>query len=262
VTEAFSSERRGAEFYGSDIAAAHHAAFSWAATSAAQALRAELAGAGLHAGTIVELGCGTGISCRILGDAGYHVIGVDLSADMLAIAREHAPAATFRQGSAFDAELPAGVVAVTAVGEILNYAAERQGAEQARLDQVVALARRAHEAIVPGGVLLFDLAVPGRAGPDGLQTRRRGREGLDVILDARESPDGSRLDRHITIYRDRGDGCWSRTVEEHVLHLLDADVVGEQLAELGFEVTRRRLYGPSELAEPPPGWVVFVARRP
>ena len=37
---------------------------------------------------MLELGCGTGSLTEILADAGYDMIGVDLSADMLDIAME------------------------------------------------------------------------------------------------------------------------------------------------------------------------------
>lgn len=37
-------------------------------------------------GTLVELGCGTGTLCKLMSDAGYSVIGIDNSTDMLTIA--------------------------------------------------------------------------------------------------------------------------------------------------------------------------------
>ena len=43
---------------------------------------------GISDGLVLELGCGTGSLTEILADAGYDMIGVDLSADMLDIAME------------------------------------------------------------------------------------------------------------------------------------------------------------------------------
>ena len=43
---------------------------------------------GISDGLMLELGCGTGSLTEILADAGYDMIGVDLSADMLDIAME------------------------------------------------------------------------------------------------------------------------------------------------------------------------------
>lgn len=38
--------------------------------------------------TVAELGCGTGSLTIPLAEAGYHMTGIDLSSDMLAVARQ------------------------------------------------------------------------------------------------------------------------------------------------------------------------------
>ena len=43
---------------------------------------------GIDSGTVVELGCGTGTMTQMLAKAGYDMIGMDCSEDMLAIANE------------------------------------------------------------------------------------------------------------------------------------------------------------------------------
>ncbi len=43
---------------------------------------------GVSAGIVADLGCGTGEMCLRLAKQGYEMIGVDMSADMLSIARE------------------------------------------------------------------------------------------------------------------------------------------------------------------------------
>ena len=43
---------------------------------------------GVTAGTICDLGCGTGVMTELFAGVGYDMIGVDLSADMLAQAQE------------------------------------------------------------------------------------------------------------------------------------------------------------------------------
>ena len=43
---------------------------------------------GIELGRILELACGTGILARRLAECGYHVHGVDRSAEMISIARE------------------------------------------------------------------------------------------------------------------------------------------------------------------------------
>ena len=50
-------------------------------------------------GPVADLGCGPGQIGRYLHDRGLPVVGVDVSAEMIAVARELSPAMTFQQGS-------------------------------------------------------------------------------------------------------------------------------------------------------------------
>src|SRR5262245_66492478 len=81
----------------------------------------ELQNAGFSRGTVVDLGCGSGILAEHLSRDGYNVIGVDISESMITIARQRAPQAQFFVESFTAAEIPP-CVAVTAIGEIFNYA--------------------------------------------------------------------------------------------------------------------------------------------
>ncbi len=70
--------------------------------------------------TVVDIGCGTGISSRLLAERGLRVIGVDPNADMLTTARQTAPrnssaAIEYRYGKAEETGLDPGIAkAVTA----------------------------------------------------------------------------------------------------------------------------------------------------
>ncbi len=44
--------------------------------------------AGIREGLVLDLGCGTGKMTRLLKERGYDMIGVDLSEEMLSIARD------------------------------------------------------------------------------------------------------------------------------------------------------------------------------
>jgi len=83
----------GTGFYGRDVAHVHDTGHGDDARDAAPDLLRRLHDAGLDGGLVVDLGCGSGIWGRALLDAGFEVLGVDLSADLLAIARERAPEA-------------------------------------------------------------------------------------------------------------------------------------------------------------------------
>ncbi len=47
-------------------------------------------------GTALDFGCGTGRSTRFVRDLGFHVVGVDISAEMLRLARQADPAGDYR----------------------------------------------------------------------------------------------------------------------------------------------------------------------
>jgi SAM-dependent methyltransferase len=239
-------------FYGPEQAAIHHRDFGGLAANAAARLLGLLEERGLRQGTVVDLGCGSGILARIVSEAGYEVLGVDISADMLALATVNAPAARCRQGSLLDAELPPAV-AVTAIGEALNYATD----PRAGLAQLELLARRIRGSLVPGGVLLFDVATPGRNGAGPVHQQWEDHDGWTLYMCAEESADGVRLDRRITIFTRDADGRYRRVDEHHVLVLYTVDAVLALLRGAGFAATVESRYGPTDPSIP--GWAVIVA---
>lgn len=226
----------GERFYGHDLAYVHDAAFGELARGAARTLLRQLTRAGIDRGLIVDLGAGSGITAAMLTDAGYDVLGVELSGDMVEIARRRAPTARFLQASLLDADLPA-CVAVTAVGECLNYAADRRAGRQ-RLTRVFA---RVHRALEPGGLFLLDLAEPGR---ERRTPRRAWSEGRDwlLCLEATEESDPPVLHRRITTFRQSG-GAWRRSDELHTLRLYPREVVLEDLSAAGFQSRLLASYG-------------------
>jgi SAM-dependent methyltransferase len=241
-------------FYGPDQALIHHENFGKLAKIAGEDLLSVLADAGLSTGTVIDLGCGSGILARIVSDAGYDVIGVDISPAMIELARKNAPRASFHVGSLLDLELPAAV-AVTGIGEALNYATD----PRAGLKELERLARRVHDALAPGGVFLFDIATPGREG--GARQQFHDRDDWTLYMRAEET--GPQSDRYITIFRKDSDGCYVRTDEHHVLRLYVPDEVAGLLRQAGLEAEVRQDYPGVPANLPPiPGWKVILARKP
>jgi SAM-dependent methyltransferase len=237
-------------FYGPDQAAIHHARFGDLARAAADLVIAELRAVDLRVGRVVDLGCGSGIYARAMSDAGYDVVGIDISPDMVELARRNAPGATFVVGSAHDFDLPAGVCAVTALGEVLNYATD----SRAGLDALGRLAERARHALVPEGVFVFDVATPGRGGPGGRTERFHDGDGW--VLGMRALEHDGKLERAISIFV-RDGNAYRRVDEHHVLHLYEVHAVVDRLADLGFEVEVRDGYERPAIF---PGWKVFMGR--
>ena len=247
-----------APFYDTAQAAIHHERFGALAAMAAEDLLAELRAAGHDGGTVVDLGCGSGILARLVVDAGYDVVGVDLSPAMVELARAQAPGAQLSVGSVHDAELPAGCVGVAAIGEVLCYAADRRAGREA----LARLAARVRAALAPGGIWLFDVSGPGRGGPTGTYDRFHRADHWCLGMTATEDAAAGRLDREITIFteRDGGDGRYDRVDEHHVLHLFDPDDLRDLLGAAGFDAVVEGGYRtPGTHPGALPGWYVVRA---
>lgn len=213
--------------YREDLAHVHDDSFGFIATGAAKTLVTRLIEQELRSGLVVELAVGSGISSEILVASGFDVLGYDISPEMIELARGRAGAARFEVCSLYDAEIPS-CVAVTGIGEAFNYRFD----ERAGLEAVKQVFARAFAALVPGGVLMFDVAQPGRALPRLEHHFWEGR-GWHVTSETIEDPERRLLHRKITTTRDTPDGE-RVTVENHELALYDHEELYEALREAGF----------------------------
>ena len=241
----------GGNSYGEDLAYIHDTGHGEFARRAAPAVLKLLRDARIDDGLVVELGCGSGILARALTRAGYDVLGVDQSAHMLRIARRRAPRARFRRASLFDVTLPP-CAAVTAIGECFNYLFDKTNTLRA----LSRLFRRIRGALQPGGLLIFDVATPGRGG--GAGTRQKNVHGRDwaILLETEEDARRRTLRRRIVSFRKLGQ-LYRRCEEVHRLRLYRPDQITAELRRAGFDVRVLRGYGPARL---PGGWIAIVAR--
>lgn len=109
--------------------------------------------------TVVDLGCGTGNLAIPLARQGFHVTGIDLSEDMLAIARSKSETLYGTEGSLRwvqqdmrEWELPEAVDAVISFCDCFNYLLEPESLEEAF--------RQTCQGLNPGGLFLFDVHTP------------------------------------------------------------------------------------------------------
>ena len=116
--------------------------------------------------TVVDLCCGTGIMTQLLAKEGYDMIGIDLSEDMLEVARERSRKETGEQGPESqkgsekekqilylcqdmrEFELFGTVGAVVCICDSLNYLIEEE--------DLLQTFRLVNNYLFPGGVFLFD----------------------------------------------------------------------------------------------------------
>ena len=234
--------------YKTDLAYIHDTGFGDFAKNCAPGLLELLHSNEITGGLVIDLGCGSGIWASELSRRGYDVLGIDISAAMIDLARERAPNAEFRTGSLLSAELPS-CVAVTSLGECINYLFD----ETNNMKQLRRLFRRVYSALRPGGLFIFDIAVPGRGkGPS-----QKHREGSDwaVLVDVAENRRTKRLTRRIITFRRIG-SLFRRDEEVHELQLYTRSEVLKELRAAGFSARTLDRYGDQPMIE---GCVAFVA---
>ena len=239
--------------YDRDLAYIHHTGFTGFVKKAAPGLLRLLRQNGIPDGLVVDAGCGSGVWARQLTDRGYGVLGIDISADMIRLARRQAPAAKFKVGSFLSADLPP-CDAVTAIGECVNYAFDRSSGKPG----LARFFRRVHSALRPGGVFIFDIVEPGQV-PEG-PPQRRFLEGPSwaILLEVREDRRRRILTRQIVSFRRVGK-FYRRGEETHRLHLYSSAEMLAELRRAGFEARVLGGYGRFRFA---PAHAGFLARKP
>ena len=107
---------------------------------------------GIKDGLVLELGCGTGSMTELLSEAGYDMIGVDSSSDMLEIALDKREKTgrdiLYLLQDMREFELYGTVRAIVSVCDCVNYVTEDE--------DLVQVFRLVNNYLDPGGVFLFD----------------------------------------------------------------------------------------------------------
>jgi SAM-dependent methyltransferase len=239
------------KIYKRDLAYVHNVGFGTFAERSAPGVLHILRQGGISSGLVLDLGCGGGLWARHLAGAGYQVLGLDLSPDMIALARKRVPEGTFRTGSFLDGDFP-DCTAITALGECLNYLFDKRNDRSS----LCRLFRRAFRALRPGGLLVFDVAEPGRA----RGATRSFWEGPDWACLTKYLRDERRhlLTRQMTTFRKVG-RHYRRAEETHVQRLYRASQLAGDLREIGFRVRTVRGYGDHRFAKAHAG---LIARKP
>jgi SAM-dependent methyltransferase len=206
---------------------------------------------GITEGLVVDLGCGSGIWAKELAGAGYRVIGVDISPAMIELARQRVPKSEFHVGSFIRCRVPP-CQAVTALGEVFNYLFDPNNS----LRTLQRVCQRVFDALTPKGLLVFDVAEPGRC--KGLTQRFMEGEDWTCLVEIRHDVAKQRLSRRIVSFRNVG-GSYRRHEESHIQQLYLGTKMAEMWREIGFRVRQVRSYGKYSFRA---GVVAFIARKP
>ncbi len=197
--------------------------------------------------TVLDLACGTGTMTVLLARAGYELIGVDFSEDMLAeAAQKTVPEGVippvYLQQRMEELDLYGTVEAAVCCLDSLNYITDVRALRRTL--------RRLHLFVAPGGVFLFDINTPKKL------------QELDgqVFLDEQEDVYcvwRTEFDRRsriciygMDLFQRTAKGLWQRSAEEHRERAWEVAELMALLHEAGF--TEVRTWGDCKLRAPGP----------
>jgi ubiquinone/menaquinone biosynthesis C-methylase UbiE len=178
---------------------------------------------------ILDLACGTGNLTIPLAQAGYQVTGLDISPEMLAVAREKAAEAgldiSFVCQNMCQSYPGEPVDAITCFYGGLNFL----NSSQALREGLAA----AQAALKPGGLFAFEqfAAAKMRAIFNGTRTADVG--DFYVVTNSRTDESGQVM-HNVTFFLREADGRYQREEEQHCLRIHPAEEIKSLLAETGF----------------------------
>jgi SAM-dependent methyltransferase len=233
--------------YSTDLAYIHDSGFGAFAREVSPEIVAILRRNGIRSGLVLEIGCGAGTLARHLVENGYRVRGFDVSPAMIRLARARAPRATFRVASLADAPL-APCEAIVSIGEVVAYV-------PGGLPVLRRFFARAHGALPPGGLLVFDFI----ASPQGRTYPTKTLSGRDWCIAVRTTFNARTRMLTRRMRTTRRTASRTRTTREtHRVRVYDVRAITRTLARCGFDVTTAQAFGGRKLMA---GDVAVIARR-
>ena len=184
---------------------------------------------GISEGLILDLGCGTGTMTRLLRQKGYDMIGVDASAEMLEIARNHPDEGIlYLQQDMREFELYGTVAAVVCVCDSLNYITEEE--------DLLQVFRLVWNYLDPDGVFFFDMnTIYKYKEMLGETTIAENREEGSFIWENYYDPEEQLNQYDLTLYVQDEDDRYVRFEETHIQKAYALERVLELLEKAGLK---------------------------
>ena len=193
----------------------------------------ELKKASIEDGLLLDLGCGTGTLTRMLADAGYDMIGVDGSEEMLMVAREKEDGTDilYLCQDMRQFELYGTVRAVISTCDTMNYLLTPE--------DFIQTVRLVNNYLDPGGLFIFDLNTLYKFRElMGNTTIAESGEDASFIWDNFFDEETGRNEYDLTLFMKREDGLFERQIEVHEEQGYSLEEVKGFLAAGGMEFVR------------------------
>jgi ubiquinone/menaquinone biosynthesis C-methylase UbiE len=187
--------------------------------------RLKSCGAGLKG---VDIGCGNGYFTRALFKAGYDVCGVDISPQMLYVAKQKAMregvTSEFLLGDITKLKLQAKTDFAVAVNDCLNYV------KKEKLPQAFS---HVYSCLKKGGVFIFDISSSNKLrNIIGDNLFGEDREDISYLWFNKQTEDGVIMD--LTFFVKDKDGRYTRYDERHEQYAHEEEELVELLKQAGF----------------------------
>lgn len=187
---------------------------------------------GISEGIVLDMGCGTGNITERLYDAGYDMIGIDNSYEMLAVAMDKREEAG-RDGILYlcqdmrEFELYGTVGAVVSVCDSMNYILE--------YDELVTVFNLVNNYLDPGGIFIFDLKTNAYYKKLGDSTIAENRDDGSFIWENCYYEDEKINEYLLTIFAKREDYMYEKMEEFHQQRAYELSEVRRAIEEGGME---------------------------
>ena len=218
----------------------------------------ELKAHGIQDGIVADFGCGTGELTLMLAQAGYDMIGVDVSEEMLSVLREKADELDMTgrilllRQDLLSLDLYGTIDACVCCLDSINYVT--------RPSVLLRAFQRVHLFLNPGGLFLFDVNTPDKLRDMDGQVFLDETEDTYCVWRAEFSERRRICTYFMDIFQRRGE-VWLRGEELHEEYAYEAAELAEYLRRAGFSAVRQ--YGDKKLRAPKPGEgrMFFTARK-
>ncbi|MDP2806839.1 MAG: class I SAM-dependent methyltransferase [bacterium] len=180
--------------------------------------------------SLLDLACGTGTMTLLLAKAGYRVTGMDLSPEMLKVARQKTMdqglALEFFQGDLRTLKTESNYNVITCFFDSVNYLLIPE--------DVAACFASVHQALEPGGTFIFDVnTIHALSQFWGNNTEMRDDKGVISIWSNRYLPAAQISNLELTVFVPRGE-LYEKITEHHKERAYPLDELKQALIKTGF----------------------------
>lgn len=186
---------------------------------------------GVEDGLVLELGCGTGSITEYLARAGYDMIALDSSYEMLEVAMEKREESgldiLYLNQDAREFELYGTVAAIVTGCDCLNYITEEE--------DLLEVFRLANNYLDPGGIFLFDINTDEKYRAIGDRTIAENREEGSFIWENYYDEEEQINEYAVTLFLPEENGLYRKEEEFHYQRPYDLETVKRLLEEAGME---------------------------